>query len=544
MRLFEIKNRDGLALAGHLTLDGVQTAFPVALDMNEKFPDLMHYHHDNLSLFQEKMQENWSDLQINPGMLHPGGKPVTRHGDILLVPNWHTAFINPRNYIEWLVSIRLKSPPDTLWYAPACALPSNVHLLVYSGFSIFDWTSVDLKSAQGIFCLQGCELPKVVEREGFCSCEGCRSGSLLLHNRLALLSELNTVRYYIYKQQLREYVESRSRLSAFQVTVMRLLDQCPVFLEPFIPVTRSVQMLATTEDSLQRVEVKRFMHRVLSRYIPPRNDVAILIPCSARKPYSTSKSHRRLKHIIRGRGHELIITSPLGIVPRELERIYPAAHYDVPVTGYWSQEEKKIIGAQIHEYFKNNQYRRVIAYLEGGALETVTAAFSALEVDCEIITRDDPKKDSMSGELDDALYGEKRKRSDIVRGTCLYQFDTSINTENFILKGYSPEERVFRNKMQLFSFDAHTGYLRPTFQGWDLIKDKYNVCIDPFIPQGDILAPGVVGADPQIREGDEVIVRGKQAIATGRALMSGDCMVESTQGVAVKVRKVMRIEPQ
>ena len=46
----------------------------------------------------------------------------------------------------------------------------------------------------------------------------------------------------------------------------------------------------------------------------------------------------------------------------------------------------------------------------------------------------------------------------------------------------------------------------------------------------------------QMGEGDEVIVRGKKAVATGRAMMSGECMVESMQGIAVKVRKVMKIE--
>ena len=41
--------------------------------------------------------------------------------------------------------------------------------------------------------------------------------------------------------------------------------------------------------------------------------------------------------------HEVIITSPLGIVPRELEIVYPAASYDIPVTGIWEGYEKKMI---------------------------------------------------------------------------------------------------------------------------------------------------------------------------------------------------------
>ncbi len=46
-----------------------------------------------------------------------------------------------------------------------------------------------------------------------------------------------------------------------------------------------------------------------------------------------SQSHKKFQRAIAGRAHELIITSPLGLVPRELECIYPAGHYDLPVTG-------------------------------------------------------------------------------------------------------------------------------------------------------------------------------------------------------------------
>ncbi|WP_175266547.1 DUF5591 domain-containing protein [Acidiplasma cupricumulans] len=38
--------------------------------------------------------------------------------------------------------------------------------------------------------------------------------------------------------------------------------------------------------------------------------------------------------------HELIVTSPVGLVPRELENSYPARFYDIPVIGLWYEDEK------------------------------------------------------------------------------------------------------------------------------------------------------------------------------------------------------------
>jgi archaeosine synthase len=103
-----------------------------------------------------------------------------------------------------------------------------------------------------------------------------------------------------------------------------------------------------------------------------------------------------------------------------------------------------------------------------------------------------------------------------------------------------PHLSVRRRNDHLFSIDPGTGLLRPTFEGWKYIPRVYRVTIDDFAVQGDILAPGVIAADPLIREGDEVLVEGPQAVATGRAAMPAFEMEASSRGVAVRVRKVKR----
>jgi PUA-domain protein len=86
------------------------------------------------------------------------------------------------------------------------------------------------------------------------------------------------------------------------------------------------------------------------------------------------------------------------------------------------------------------------------------------------------------------------------------------------------------------------GKIFPTVKGaLKLNPSRRRVVVDPgavkFIINGaDIMAPGIVDADPAIREGDLVIVveqaHGK-ALAIGRALMTGKDMVGG-KGKAVK----------
>jgi archaeosine synthase len=132
-------------------------------------------------------------------------------------------------------------------------------------------------------------------------------------------------------------------------------------------------------------------------------------------------------------------------------------------------------------------------------------------------------------------------QTDTIRGTVSWQFATDINTKGLSLRGRSMQMAVLRGKQQLFSVDEGTGLFRPTFEGWKMIPEGYRVRIDAFVPQGDVLAPGIVDCDPRIREGDEVLVEGPLAVATGRAMMGADEMLRSKRGVAVRVRKTKKI---
>jgi archaeosine synthase len=541
MSRYEAQKRDGLARIGTYDHEEASVSLPAALDTDALFPAL---HERSLSNVPLSADPAFVSNYFSPGE----GQPVAVHplaasaesGDCVMVANWHTAGKNPRSYSGWLAGLKEKIPPDTAWYAPAAALPSTACLLVYSGFDLFDYRGVDLATAQKKFCLPEGEFPASLMESGVCGCEGCRDGDLLRHNRLALDRELALVRHYIEAGRLRELMEARCRADAAQVGILRFLDRNYAFMEHSLPVARAVPMGANTAESQNRAEVRRFADRVIERFVPTLTDVAVLLPCSARKPYSLSRSHRLFVNTVNRRAHELIVTSPLGLVPRELERIYPAGHYDVPVTGYWDREECAFIADILARYFTAHPYRRVIAHLEGGALTVAEMAAEACGIDLEVTCEGHPTSPGSLRALNAALEGERRMQTDTIRGTVSWQFGTEISTKGLQLRGRSMQMAVLRGKQQLFSIDPGTGLFRPTFAGWDLIPEGYRVRIDEFVPQGDVLAPGITGCDLRIREGDEVLVEGPLAIATGRAMMGADEMLRSKRGVAVRVRKVKK----
>src|SRR5207247_9373969 len=74
--------------------------------------------------------------------------------------------------------------------------------------------------------------------------------------------------------------------------------------------------------------------------------------------------------------------------------------------------------------------------------------------------------------------------------------------------------------------------------------DRYWVEIQDVHPKGNIFAVGVVDAAPEIRPGDEAVVRHRKDVrAVGAARLSAREMIDFRRGEAVHVRHVVDAPP-
>jgi archaeosine synthase len=293
------------------------------------------------------------------------------------------------------------------------------------------------------------------------------------------------------------------------------------------------------------VEVTRFADRVISRYKAPQSDVLLLLPCSARKPYSTSRSHRLFAEAIgshRRYLHELILTSPLALVPRELEEAYPAASYDVPVTGRWDLEERAWLTVCLEAYLKKNKYCRIIAHLDGELEETVKD--TGLEAVYTGGGTSGPALQRLADAVAEACRGGATRLPDLrllrYRAHADFHFGPgagdALLAGKIIVKGREIQDETKKS----LAATTPNGTIAISMAGAKRLEPLgcYTVRIGDFLPKGSLLAPGVVDADEQIRPGDEVIIVGEKAFGVGRARMSGWEMKESQRGVAVEIRHI------
>jgi len=486
-----------------------------------------------------------------------------------------------------VVRAKAALPPDAALGLSGVATPRNVALLAYAGVDLVDATLARTKGTQGMYLTADAEhfLEDLDELPCACpACAGPRSeftrADCADHNVNALRAELRRVRERIRSGRLRDYIEAQARHEGWLTAAFREFDDQWGYLEARTPLMRDAEVTAASAETLDRVEIRRFADRVTSRYRNRFTDQPlVLVPCSATKPYSDSQSHRQFHDAVKWRGHTVSMTSPIGVVPQELETTYPAQHYDSVVTGDWSEDEIEFVAEVLRRYLERNDYSRVVAHVPEDGYREICERVErdpAIDVEFEYTCVDHPTTDESLGKLNAALQGEpaysKREREhNTVRAIADYLLGDGAGDDLFGGRGasdagdggdrYGGEADVRTTgrypKLQVWGDDPDAGREGEPGEQLATMVPQYGtlsftlagarrwvasdaptkrVAIDQFVPRGSVLAPGVVGADDDIRVGDEVVIEGPKAFAVGRAAMSGPEMSGSTRGVAVEVR--------
>ena len=107
-------------------------------------------------------------------------------------------------------------------------------------------------------------------------------------------------------------------------------------------------------------EFEKSYRYIIDEYEVAPKDIAIFMPCAVRKPYSASPSHQLIRMIIsqvlEPSQYHIVIFGTCGIVPAELETMYPYAHYKY-MLGKCNDDKVK-------EDFLRIETGRVAGYLE------------------------------------------------------------------------------------------------------------------------------------------------------------------------------------
>ena len=476
---------------------------------------------------------------------------------------------------------RSQLPSNWVVYALGRIPPSMLSILYYTGFDFFD-IGYAWASASNNIRLWPFEQERILKdsHPRFCSCYACVNNELqttrkpnvdrniLLEHNILLYKTLQSEMVHSFSTgTLRQLVEASTHSNPTLASFIRKIDQnLYQYLEEFTPTSYSTTHNLIGPESYHAPAIRRYREVLDERYIPPPyKKLVLLLPCSARKPYSDSKSHKRFIETIdsalgslRTSVSETILTSPLGVIPRELERIFPAAYYDIPVTGDWDEEEISIgADALVNHLNKYSDDAVIIAHVSGGYREIVERSLERLK-QTVIFTIDDESPSSWDGllnlkdtlsEMKDVLnleYVDSSLKLETLQATADFQFGPDSGS-SLIPSGSKLTGKLYRmvvaryQNVQTCAYLASNGMLSLTIEGGNRILrlGRYWVRFaGKDVQGGSLFAIGVTEADPEIRPGDEVLIidESDTLLAVGRSEMSGREMCEHSRGRAVTIR--------
>ncbi len=476
---------------------------------------------------------------------------------------WHDAVgwaSNPKQAVAALIEARTQATMGRILWAPGIGNPASYALWTYLGIDLFDASVLQLAAIRG----------DVLTTDGaltIAQAEEILGGTwdaerIWAHNLDCAHEELRRIRAAIRDGTLRALVERRITSNPAAIALLRRFDREHGYVESATPVTGSTEIPCMTVDSLWMPAVERFRRRLRDAYEPPEDaDILVLLPCSAKKPYKISQSHRYFARAlddsgVRHRCHEVMITSPLGIVPRELEDVHPANRYDVPVTGHWSRDEEAIIREQVAALVAKHDYKHVVAHvpastftflrdiLPDASLHTAHGRPQGIE-DCNRLRealrgiRDADKKPSGPD------VWRRRKLQD-VQALASFQFGPEAAASlvaDAQAHGKVPYVKLSGPEGQRAITAGERGFLSLTLHGAACVAPHGVKQVQtgnfPIRKTGSLFAVGVESATPDVRPGDDVIVvLGDTVRAVGVAEMAADEMTDMTRGIAVKMRHI------
>ncbi len=193
-----------------------------------------------------------------------------------------------------------------------------------------------------------------------------REAFLAEHNLYACLSELRRIKQAIKNGRLWEHLELRAHGHPALLQALKRLKNYEDFIEKHSPTTKKSGIFFFNSIGLIRPEVVRHRKRLSERYTPsPEVKILLLIPQTQTKPYHKSKEFKEVAKLLRTRFknrlnevHACFYVAPFGIVPTELDEVYPLSQHETALP--LDRETIEYVATQTADYINHTNYNTVL----------------------------------------------------------------------------------------------------------------------------------------------------------------------------------------
>jgi 7-cyano-7-deazaguanine tRNA-ribosyltransferase len=185
------------------------------------------------------------------------------------------------------------------------------------------------------------------------------------HNLWVCIAELKRIKQAIRDGRLWELTEMRTHAHPALLAALKRVKKHKDVLATFSPSIKSSGFFYLDHEGLARPEITQYKQRLLTRYTPPPNTkTLLLLPQTRNKPFHKAPEMKKIRQLLRILGPEIadkihiaVFCAPFGIVPFELDEVYPLSQHETALP--LDRETIEYVAEQTAEYIKQMPYSSV-----------------------------------------------------------------------------------------------------------------------------------------------------------------------------------------
>ena len=283
--------------------------------------------------------------------------------------------------VDMIMAAKMNLPIDRPLHLFGAGHPLMFSLAIALGCDLFDSAAYALYARENRYMTET-GTARLEELEYFtCPCPECwgknprdvlemskrdRQTFLARHNLYSCLAEIKRIKQAIKEGKLWEHLEMRAHGHPALLQALKRLRKYEDFIERYSPAIKQSGLFFYSFLDLARPEVVRHRIRIIERYSKPRNtEILLLMPQTGNKPFHKTKLYKKvvkaLKESLEEEAEKIHIcfyAAPFGVVPEELDDVYPLSQNEValPPDG----ETVEYIASQVATYIAKKDYHMVI----------------------------------------------------------------------------------------------------------------------------------------------------------------------------------------
>jgi 7-cyano-7-deazaguanine tRNA-ribosyltransferase len=283
--------------------------------------------------------------------------------------------------VDMITTAKMNLPVERPLHLFGAGHPMMFSLAVALGCDLFDSAAYALYARENRYMTENGTW-RLDELDYFpCQCPKCagqtpkevadkapkkREAFLAEHNLHVCTAELRRIKQAIRDGRLWEHLEMSAYAHPALLTALKKLKNCGDFIENHSPTVKRSGLFFFNSVGLARPEVIHYRRRMLDRYGPPEDArILLLVPQTYSKPFHKAREFQKVRHVLQrldkeisGYVHVCFYVAPFGLVPLELDEVYPLSQHETALP--LDKETIDYVACQVADYVKRTHYKTIV----------------------------------------------------------------------------------------------------------------------------------------------------------------------------------------